>query len=161
MEIKRYPNYMGGMLMPWAKGVVVREPEGFVFLSGTTGIDPDYAGHRRHEEGGSDYRVVPGAEAQTRLCLEKIKSRLEETGSRLDLIVKMVFYIAAKPDFPEGVGNSSTWLAARKVINEFFAVHCPEMCWDKNPPNLDLIGVAGLGRKDMLIEIAVTAVLAA
>lgn len=159
MEIKRYPNYFQGKLMPWAKGVVVKAPKGFVFLSGTTGIDPESPDIRLHDEAPASYRVVEGAEAQTRMCLEKIKSRLEELGSSLDNMIKMIIYVVGTPDFPEGVGNSPTWLAARQTMYEFFQEHCPDLCWDKNPPNMDLIGVAGLGRKDMLIEIAVTAVL--
>ncbi len=159
MEIKRYPTYFRGKLMPWAKGVVVKGAKGFVFLSGTTGIDPESPDIKLHEEGASSYRVLEGAEAQTTLCLEQIKSGLEELGSSLDNIVKMICYVVGSPDFPDGVGNSPTWLAARKAMNEFFQEHCPDMCFNQNPPNIDLIGIAGLGRKDMLIEIAVTAAL--
>ncbi|MEE8158080.1 MAG: RidA family protein [Dehalococcoidia bacterium] len=160
MEIRRYPNYFSGKLMPWAKGVVVKDVKGFVFLSGTTGIDPESPDIKLHEEGASYFPVVEGAEAQTRLCLEKIKSRLEEMGSSLKYMIKMTCYIVGTPDFPEGVGNSPNWLSARKAMNEFFEKHCPDLCFDYNPPNIDLIGVAGLGRKNMLIEIATIAALA-
>ncbi len=148
MELKRHPLYFKGKLMPWAKGVVVKGAKGFVFLSGTTGIDPD-----------SPDNVVEGIEAQTRLCLAKIKSRLEEMGSSLNNMIKLTVYVVGPPDCPNGLGNSPTVLAARKVMNEFFKEHCPDLCWDQNPPNMDLIGVTALGRKDMLIEIATIAAL--
>ena len=90
--------------------------------------------------------------------MEKIKSRLEEMGSSLNNIVKIICYVVG-PDFPDGVANHPTWTTASKVINEFFAEHCPDLCIDKNPPTRDLIGVSGLGTKEMVIEIAVTAVL--
>jgi len=43
--------------------------------------------------------VVEGAAAQTRLALEKMKERLEEMGSSLDNIVKLMMYVVG-PDFP-------------------------------------------------------------
>ncbi len=159
MEKKTYPLYYGDKLMPWAKGTVVKGAKGFVFLSGTEGTDPEAPHIELADEVGK--HVVPsvdGAEAQTRLALDKIKSRLEEMGSSLDNIIKMICYVVG-PDFPDGVGNHPTWLTARKVMNEFFKKHCPDLCWDKGPPTLDLIGISGLGAKEMLIEIAVTAVL--
>ena len=57
------------------------------------------------------------------------------------------------------VANHPTWTVASKVMNDFFAEHSPDLCVDKNPPTRDLIGVSGLGAKDMVIEIAVIAVL--
>lgn len=145
--------------MPWAKGTVVKGAKGFVFLSGAEGTDPNALNINLSDE--LDKRVIPsveGAEAQTRLALKKIKSRLEEMGSSLDNIVKMTSYVVG-PEFPDGVGKHPTWVTARKVMNEFFADHCPDLCWDKSPPNLDLIGISGLGSKEMLIEISVIAVL--
>ena len=52
MEKISYPLYYGGELMPWAKGVVVKNSRGFVFLGGTEGRDPETG------------KVVKGAEAQ-------------------------------------------------------------------------------------------------
>lgn len=143
MEIKRYKTVYAGKLMPWGRGTVVKGARGFVFLAGTEG---------RHPE--TD-QVVEGAEAQTRMCLEKIKANLEEMGSSLDNIVKMTFYVAG--DFPDGVANSPTWITARKVRNEFFKEHAPQFCDDNNPPALDLVGVNALARKEMLIEVAAIA----
>ncbi len=159
MEKKTYPLYYGGKLMPWAKGTVVKEAKGFVFLSGAEGTDPGARDVNVAEEVDKRYfPCVKGAEAQTRLTLDKIKSRLEEMGSSLDNIVRMTCYVVG-PDFPDGVGRHPTWVTAHKVMNDFFKEHCPDLSWDKVPPTMDLIGVSGLGPKDLLIEIAVTAAL--
>ncbi len=159
MEKKIYPLYYGDTLMPWAKGTVVKEAKGFVFLAGTEGLKPESRDIKLlHEVDKFSMEVVEGAAAQTRMALEKIKSRLEELGSSLDNIAKVIFYVKG-PDFPDGVGNSPTWVKAYNTWNEFFKENYPDFCWDKNPPPVDLIGVAGLGAKEMLIEIAVTAVI--
>ena len=158
MERKTYPLYYGGRLMPWAKGTVVKNAKGFVWVSGTEGRDPESRDVKLIEKDGElDTDIVNGAEAQTRMCCEKIKSWLEEMGSSLDNIIKMTSYVVGP--FPDGVVNSPTWQAAYKVREEFFREHCPDLCADKNPPAHDLIGVAGLADKDMIIEIAVVAVI--
>ena len=147
MEKKIYPLYYSGEQMTWAKGAVVKGAKGFVWLAGAEGRKPE-----KWNE------IVGGAEAQTRMCLEKIKSNLEEMGSSLENIIKIIYYIAGR-EFPDGVAKSPTYIKARKVINEFFKEHCPEFCFDKQPLPNDLIGVAGLAHKDMLIEIVVIAAL--
>lgn len=159
MEKKTYSLYYGDRLMPWAKATVVKGAKGFVFVAGTDGTLPESREIKMYEQEGKCFvEVAKGAKAQTRLALEKIKSTLEETGSSLENIVKMICYVVG-PDFPDGVANSPTWVKARKVMDEFFREHCPIWCWNNCPPNLDLIGVSGLGSKEMVIEIAVTAVL--
>ena len=146
MEKKRYPLHYAGKLMPWAKGTVVKGAKGFIWLSGTEGHDPKTG------------KMVEGAEAQARMCWEKIKSRLEEMGSSLDNIVEVTYYVVG-PFTPNGVADSETWQTAFKVQEEFLREHCPDLCADRNPPGGALIGVAALARKDYLIEIAVTAAL--
>ena len=148
--------------MPWAKGTVVKESKGFVFLAGTEGTKPESSDTAMYEKEGDVFvkqAIAEGAEVQTRIALEKIKTSLEEMGSSLDNIVKMTCYVVGDPGFPNGVANSPTWVKAQKAMNEFFQEHCPDLCWDKNPPCMDLIGVAGLAVKEMLIEIAAIAVL--
>lgn len=144
MELKTYKLYYGGKLMRWGKGTMVKNAKGLVFLGGAEGRHPD-----------TD-EVVQGAEAQARMCFEKIKANLEEMGSSLDNIIKMTFYVVH--DFSGGdLASSPTWVATLKVRNEFFRKHAPQLCDDNNPPTLDLVGVAALARKEMLIEIAVVA----
>ncbi len=145
MEKKTYPLYYGGKKMVWSKGTVVKDANGFVFLSGTEGIDPKTG------------NLIPGAEAQARMCMEKIKSRLEEMGASLDNIVQITTYIAG--EFPNGVLNSPTFVEAWRVVDEFFKEHCPDLCSDKNRPSSTLVGVPSLASKGMLIEITVVAAL--
>lgn len=145
MEKKTYTTYYGGKLMEWGRGTVVKDAKGFVFLGGAGGIDPETG------------EVVEGAEAQTKIALEKIKSNLEEMGSSLYNIVKMIFYVAG--EFPEGVGASDSWAKIHRVKEQFWREHAPELCADNNPPTFDLVGVTALGKKEMIVEIAVTAVL--
>lgn len=155
MEIKTHKLYYGGQLMPWGKGCVVKNPNGWIFLGGVEGIDPNtkvkaYPGETCPVD------VLPGVEAQASLCFKKIKSSLEEMGSSLDNIVKMWYYVVG--DFPNGLAFSDTWQTIVRVREEFFREHAPKLCIDNNPPTFDLIGVKHLALPEMLIEIAVTAV---
>lgn len=158
MEKKVYPLYHGTNKMTWGKGTVLKGAKGFVFLAGTEGIDPTVTDPwPAHDHAGEiQPKVVEGIEAQTRMCLEKIKSRLEELGSSLDNIVKMITYVKG-PEFPDGVAYSANWQKALKVRDDFFGEHCPDLL--RNPVPNDLIGVSGLGLRDMLIEIACIAVI--
>ncbi|MFH1651810.1 MAG: RidA family protein [Chloroflexota bacterium] len=141
MELKRYNLYYGGKKM-WSAGTAVRESSGFVFLSGTEGIDPE-----------TD-KVVEGAYAQTRLALVKIKERLEELGTSLQNICHIWTYIVGK-EFPDGITSDPICQERTRALREFWAEHCPEFI--ENPPAASLIGVSGLGRKGMVVEIVVIA----
>ncbi len=143
MEIKTYKLHYGGKLMPWGKGCVVKNANGWIHLGGAEGINPD-----------TD-EVLPGVEAQAKLCFEKIKSNLEEMGASLGNIVKMWYYVAG--DFPNGLASSDTWQTIDRVREDFFREHAPQLCADKNPPTNDLLGVKYLARPGMIIEIAVVA----
>ncbi|MDP2647007.1 MAG: RidA family protein [Desulfobacterales bacterium] len=145
MGKRTYPLYHGDKRMPWPKGTVVKDFKGLVFLSGTEGRD------EKTDE------VVAGIEAQTRLCVEKIKSRLEEMGSSLENIVKITYYVVGP--FDGDIANSPLWVKARTVRDQFFKEHCPDLCSDKNPVASTLIGVERLDKKEMLIEVDVIAVL--
>jgi len=153
MEIKTHQLYYGGKLMPWGKGCVVKNPNGWIFLGGAEGINPDTE-VRPYCSTDVLVDVIPGVEAQTKLCFEKIKAALEEMGSSLDNIVKMWYYVVA--DSP--LVSSNTWQTIVKVREEFFREHAPQLCADNNPPTFDLLGVKQLALPDMIIEIAVTAV---
>lgn len=148
MQKKTYKLYYGGNLMPWAKGTVVKNPKGIVYLAGTDPYDPN-------EDFRAGGRIVEGAEAQWRMCLEKIKDRLEEMGTSLENIVHMIFYVAGP--FPDGVAKSPN--CRFDVLDAFFREHCPTLCMDNNPPSSDLIGVSALAAKESLVEISCVAVL--
>lgn len=157
MEIKTLKLYYGGKQMPWGKATVVRNFKGLVFLSGVEGIDTETKINDSPVELNQPVDVAQGAEAQARLCFQKIKATLEEVGSSLENIVKMWYYVVG--DFPEGLAYSDTWQAICQVREEFFREHAPQLCADKNPLTFDLIGVKNLALPDMLIEIAVEAVI--
>jgi len=156
MEIKTYKLYYGGNLMPWGKGAVVKNPNGWIILGGAEGINPDSAKSQHLGTETAPVDVLPGVEAQARLCFEKIKSALEEMGSSLDNIVKMWYYVVG--DYPEGLARSDTWQTICRVREELFREHAPQLCIDNNPPTFDLIGVKHLALPEMMVEIAVQAV---
>ena len=143
MEKKTYPIYYRGELMPWAKGTVVKGARGLVWLSGTEGFDPH------------SLKMVEGAEAQSRMCWEKIKSGLEEMESSLDGLIQVTSWVVGP--FPGGVADSPVWKTACEVREAFLSEHCPDLCAHRNPPTHDLIGVAALGHRDQVIEISVVA----
>ena len=156
MEVKTHKLYYGGNLMPWGKGTVVKNPNGWIFLGGTEGIDPDSNKTQTLAAETGPVDVVEGVEAQAKLCFEKIKSALEEMGSSLNNIVKMWYYIVG--DYPEGLARSNTWQTISRVREQFFREHAPQLCVDNNPPTFDLIGVKHLALPKMMVEIAVVAV---
>ena len=149
MEKNTYKLYHGDTLMIWGMGTVVKQPRGLVWVAGTEGLVPDVD----FSQGGM---VVEGAPAQTRLALEKIKSRLEEMGSSLEHIIKLTWYVVG-PDFPDGVVNHPHFCF--DVWDQFWRENCPSMASDCNPPTHDLIGITGLGIKGQIVEIACVAVL--
>jgi enamine deaminase RidA (YjgF/YER057c/UK114 family) len=61
---------------------VVKNPSGWIFLGGGEGIDPNTKGNAYPGE-TCPVDVLPGVEAQARLCFKKIKSSLEEIGLSL------------------------------------------------------------------------------
>ena len=107
------------------------------------------------------------------MCLEKIKANLEEAGSGLEYIVHMTWEILGK-EFPDGIEQYPPFQAAEKVFNAFFEEHCgaapipvaatPEYKTFKAtgkemPLVIDLMGVSGLAKKGMLVEMGCTAVI--
>ncbi len=142
MERTVSQDYIRGEIMPWARGVAVRDARGFVFLSGTEGTDPDTG------------EIVEGAYEQTRLALKKIKHNLEELGTSLENICHIWYYVAG-PDFPEGVRGHPTYVERTRALKEFWEEHCPHFLI--KPPAATLLGVVALGRKERLIEILVIA----
>ncbi|MBW1799368.1 MAG: RidA family protein [Deltaproteobacteria bacterium] len=121
------------------------------------GIDPDTQIKDSDVEKSQPMDVASTVEDQTRLCFEKIKEAIEEAGSSLDNIVKMWYYVVG--DFPDGLAYSGTWQTICRVREAFLKEHAPEKCVENNPPTLDLLGVKHLALPDMVIEIAVQAVI--
>ena len=106
-----------------------------MFLSGVSG--------REFETG--KVRALD-VKVQTETAWTKIKSILEEVGTTLDRIVKMVIYLRNAKDTDAYYDASLT----------FFAKECPDLLG--NPPANTLVE-AGLYLEEMLVEIDVTAIL--
>ena len=146
-KIPGFPVYHAGKKMEWTTGCAVWNMGGIVFLSGAEGRDPD-----------TDI-PSPDIKVQTKLALEKIKTRLEEFGTSLDNILHVWYYVVG-PDFPNGVQYDQKWINACMTMDEFWTENgVPQFCGDKTPLAGTLVGITGLGRKEMLIEIQVVAAL--
>jgi len=132
MEKKSYPFFYGGKKQHWGKAVVVG---GFVFLSGVSGRELSSG-----ETKSLDVKI------QTRTAWEKIDSILQEVGSSLQGIVKMVIYLRRAEDYD----------AYYEETCRYLNTCCPDLL--DNPPAMTLVE-AGLYQKEMLVEIEVTAIL--
>lgn len=134
MEKKSYPFFYGGKKQDWGKAVVAGD---FVFLSGVSGRE-----FSTGEVKGLDVKT------QTRTAWEKIDSILQEVGSSLQGIVKIVIYLRRAEDYDAYYEETCRYLESR----------CKDLL--DNPPAVTLVE-AGLYRKDMVVEIDVTAILPA
>jgi 2-iminobutanoate/2-iminopropanoate deaminase len=79
-------NRAPAALGPYSQAIVAG---GFVFCSGTVGIDPDTG------------EVAEGIEAQTELALRNISAILESAGAALADVVKTTIFYADVNDFPK------------------------------------------------------------
>jgi enamine deaminase RidA (YjgF/YER057c/UK114 family) len=122
-----------------------------VYLSGNTATADDY--DPTSKNGGG---AIGDAAAQWRAILTNIKSDIEELGSSLDHLIKLTFFI--KGPFPDG-GVLGSPNFRMDVLDEFFAAHCPKHCSYNNPPPSEVIGVAALAHRDLVVEIVAVAAL--
>ena len=143
MEIKRSPVIIAGQPAVYAKGSVVTDPGGLVFLSGSVGIDVNTG------------KVPEGAGEQAELAMKNIKARLEEYGSSLKNILLVRKYI--RGGFPEGIVNDPVYREIGEAIEKFWGDHCPEFLKENNPPASTLLGVSALAQPEFLLEIEVVA----
>jgi enamine deaminase RidA (YjgF/YER057c/UK114 family) len=148
MNLTTHKKFKGNRLMPWGKATVVKAPNGLVFLSGNTATTEDYDPSARR--GGATGNPA----AQWRSILANIKADLEEVGSSLEHLVKLTFYV--KGPFPDGDVLSSPNFRL-DVLDAFFAEHCPKHVSTNNPPPSEVIGVAALAQRDLVIEIVAVA----
>ena len=143
MEIKRSPVIVAGQQQAYAKGAAVIGSRGFVFLSGSIGIDI------------RNGKIPEEIAIQTKLALENIKIRLEEYGSSLENILHIWWYM--KGQFPDGIRNSPEWEMCSQERERFWKENCPEFTSQNNPPAYTLLGVTALGLPDFKVEIMVVA----
>lgn len=125
--------HYGEELVEWGTGC---KAGGFVFLSGVEGRDP------------STNRPVKGVTAQTRLCLEKIKDRLEKAGTSTENIVKIVWYVSKRQFKEEFIRARDDWLARK----------APSLIKNRSYASTLILDV-GLALPDMLVEIDVIAII--
>jgi enamine deaminase RidA (YjgF/YER057c/UK114 family) len=78
---------------------------------------------------------------QTRICLEKIKVGMAETGGSIENLVKTYVLLKNIKDYP----------AYRDVEQEFFKKHAPSLA--KNPPASTVINVSSLALPEFLVEV--------
>ena len=117
---------MGKPGAPYARAV---KANGFLFVSGNTGVDPKTG---KVAEGG--------IKEQTRQILENLKELVERQGSSLADSVKVNVYLVNVRDFP----------GMNEVYKEYFG---------PKPPTRTTVVVLELARREYLIEIDLTTAL--
>ena len=143
MEIQREPVVIAGKEQGYAKGTKATGASGFVFLSGSVGLDVNTG------------QTVEGAGPQANIALVNIKANLEGYGTSLKNI--MHIFVFMKGDFPDGVGYDPKWPEVNAVMQEFWKENCPEFQKGNKPPAMTLLGVTALGIAAWHLEIMVIA----
>ena len=115
-----------GVKQRFARSVVAGD---FVFLSGSSGRTLETG-----EVSSDDVRV------QTRVALDKIKLALEEAGSSLENIVKVVIYFKEISDYE----------AVKETEFEYYREHAPALL--DEPPASTVCQVISLSKENMLVE---------
>ncbi len=118
----------GGQKMAWGNGAV---SNGLVFLSGAEGIDP------------SSGKSSSDIQTQTKVALDKIKSRLEDAGTDVTQIVKFVAYVVGRENLSDYREARMAWAKENQI--QFL-----------NSASTLLL-VAGLAQPELLVEIDVIA----
>jgi 2-iminobutanoate/2-iminopropanoate deaminase len=85
--------------------------------------------------------------AQTEVALDKVRGAIEEAGSSMDNLVKVVVYLTRAEDRSRVEG----W------IDEYFEKYAPRLM--KEPPAETVVCVPGLHEPDLLVEIDCIAVI--
>ena len=133
MKKKTYPLRYAGVKQRYASCVVVGD---LVFCSGMTG--------RSLETGEVSSGDIAG---QMVTALDSVKAALEEAGSSLDDIVKIVIYLKDMKDYQ----------AMRNTEFEYYQKHCPSLL--DEPPSSTVLQVVSLARPRVLVEVDVVAAL--
>lgn len=107
----------------------------FVFLSGSSGRTLETG-----EVSSDDVRE------QTRVAMEKVRLALEEAGTALENVVKVVIYLKDMKDYE----------AVKQTEFDYWKEHAPSLC--DEPPASTVCQVVSLSKPDMLIEMDITAI---
>ena len=124
----RYP-----VEVPFSRSVVVGD---YVFVSGCSGQTLE-----TYHASSNDPRE------QTEVALDKVKGAIEEAGSSLEGIAKMVVYITRPQDA----------FIVQDTIDDYLQRNAPQLA--EEPPAHTLVCIRGLHEPDLLVEIDVTATL--
>lgn len=121
----------GGHKQKFARSVVAGD---FVFLSGSSG--------RTLETGevSSD-----DAKEQTRVALDKVRLALEEAGTSMESIVKVVIYFKDMKDYE----------TVKQAEFEYYSEHAPGLA--EEPPASTVSQVVSLSKPNMLVEFDIIA----
>lgn len=141
-EVKHYPFYIGGVkqIYPnvhpgtpkYASAMVV---DNLVFLSGMTAQDT--------ETGAC---LTDTMADQMWVALEKVRTALEEVGSKMENIVKTLILFKDIKDYQ----------IMRKTELEYYQKYAPRLV--EEPPASTILEAASLARPEFLIEVDVIAV---
>ncbi len=142
-QVKHYPNYIGGVKqvypnVPEGKGKYARSvvAGNLVFISGMTGADV--------ETGKVTSNIFS---EQMLVALDKIKMAMEETGSSMNNIIKMLILLK----------NLEDYQTMRTTELEYYQKYAPLLV--EEPPASTVFQPVSLARPEFLIEIEVTGVL--
>jgi len=133
MKKKTFPLRYAGVKQRYARCVVAGD---LVFCSGMTG--------RSLETGEVSSDDIAG---QMVTALDSVKAALEEAGSSLEDIVKIVIYLKDMKDYHP----------MRNTEYEYYQKHCPSLL--DEPPASTVIQVVSLARPRALVEVDVVAAL--
>ena len=130
-EKKTYLLEYAGKKQRFARSVVAGD---FVFLSGSSG---------RTMETGEVSSDDPGE--QTRVALDKVRMALEEAGSTMENILKVVILFK----------NMEHYEAVKEAEFEYYREYAPGLA--EEPPASTVFQVASLSKENMLVEFDIIA----
>ena len=136
MQIKRPRDIRAGKQLEWAKGTAVTGANGFVFLTGITGRDPE-----------TGELVKGGIDVQMDTIFGYVDTKLKELGTNMENIC----HIRMDWTDPNGVTDA---------LEKCWKKYCPRFSQDnpdRDPPAVTGIGIKELFAPDVLIEITITA----
>ena len=133
MKKKTFPLRYAGVKQRYASCVVAGD---LVFCSGMTG--------RSLESGEVSSDDIA---CQMVTALDSVKASLEEAGSSMEDIVKIVIYLKDIKDYQ----------AMRNTEFEYYQQHCPSLL--EEPPASTVIQVVSMARPRVLVEVDVVAAL--
>jgi 2-iminobutanoate/2-iminopropanoate deaminase len=130
-EKKTYLLKYAGQQQRFARSVVAGD---FVFLSGSSGRTLETG-----EVSSDDVRE------QVRVAMDKIRLALEETGTSMENIVKVLIYFKDMKDYE----------AVKQTELEYWEQHAPTLAAE--PPASTVCQVASLSKSNMLVEFDIIA----